>query len=141
MATATKTKRDTAAAPDTAAAQNGAGDADAAFGEDPPATEPEQISLLPEPMFDGKKIEKLSLAITGRLELSPYDERDVALYRLLKLGENIVLRIEDTQIALEGAVISKNTKLKRDQVGYNVDTTQQARVHIESLTYRDDQLV
>lgn len=120
------------AEPETAEPQAAdAEEANSATGAVTAKAEQQQLSLLPQ--IDGKTRTQLRLVLSGSVDLEAHDDRDVRLAELLEIDSNVALSLGG--VMLEGRVVGKADKSKRDQVGYTEEIRHTITIKIDSLTH------
>ena len=84
---------------------------------------PEAVSL---PMIDGQGADRIEVQFAGGVRLDRSDPADCEVFRRLKLGEEVTIRVV-------GVVATKVGKVAYDEDGYPGETTHIAKLRITTL--------
>lgn len=82
-------------------------------------------SVIPE--FDGQRVDRIRVYVTGSVELDPSDVKDRAAFLKLKLGEEV-------ELSVTGTVTARPHKVSNDRDGYIKSVFSDASLRVHSLS-------
>lgn len=84
---------------------------------------PEALALPP---IDGQDIDRIELNFSGSVRLDRSDPADVALFRALRMGQQVDVRVA-------GVAAGKDGRVSYDEDGYPGETTAKAKIKVTTV--------